>query len=172
FFPTVVHKEYFRLSRAVATCKISSSLQYDAHQQVLIINTHFLFHHDSTLSIVTGKRLQHVQCLLDSPRLNSKRGHVYQFLKPQGFVLTTLLIDGSMCVSFSSSDWQLGFPTAVHKEYFRLSRAVATRKISSSLQYDAHQQVLIINTHFLFHHDLTLSMVTGKRLQHVQCFNL
>ncbi|KAF2532427.1 hypothetical protein F2Q70_00031525, partial [Brassica cretica] len=75
---------------------------------------------------------------------------------------------GSMCVSFSSSDWQLGFPTAVHKEYFRLSRAVATRKISSSLQYDAHQQVLIINTHFLFHHDLTLSMVTGKRLQHVQ----
>ena len=25
-------------------------------------------------------------------RLNSKRGHVYQFLKPQGFVLMTLLI--------------------------------------------------------------------------------
>ncbi|KAJ0263405.1 hypothetical protein HA466_0037700 [Hirschfeldia incana] len=97
------------LSRAVATHKISSSLQYNAHQQVLIINTHVLFHHDSTLSMVC-KILQYaeltrrtsivVRCrlyfadlfLLLWQRLNSKRGPVCKFLKPQGFVLTTLLI--------------------------------------------------------------------------------
>ncbi|CAA7049126.1 unnamed protein product [Microthlaspi erraticum] len=56
--------------------------QYDAHQQVLIVNTHLLFPHDSTLSIV---RLQQVYKILQDWN-GRKRGHVYKFLWSQEFV--------------------------------------------------------------------------------------
>ncbi|XP_015576087.1 uncharacterized calcium-binding protein At1g02270 isoform X2 [Ricinus communis] len=74
----------------------------DTCQEILIVNTHLLFPHDSSLCIVrlhqVYKILQHVEsyqkeCKL-SPRPiilcgdwnGSKRGHVYKFLRSQGFV--------------------------------------------------------------------------------------
>ncbi|KAJ8467788.1 hypothetical protein OPV22_030340 [Ensete ventricosum] len=71
-------------------------------QQVLIVNTHLLFPHDSSLCIVrlqqVYKILQYVETYqkehnLDSVPIvlcgdwnGSKRGHVYKFLRSQGFV--------------------------------------------------------------------------------------
>ncbi|CAA7061048.1 unnamed protein product [Microthlaspi erraticum] len=76
--------------------------QYDAHQQVLIVNTHLLFPHDSTLSIVrlqqVYKILQYVESYQKEVNLSPmpiilcgdwngrKRGHVYKFLWSQEFV--------------------------------------------------------------------------------------
>ncbi|XP_057454958.1 uncharacterized calcium-binding protein At1g02270-like [Lotus japonicus] len=72
------------------------------HQEFLIVNTHLLFPHDSSLSIVRLQQvyqiLQHVEAYQKENRLKSmpiilcgdwngsKRGHVYKFLRSQGFV--------------------------------------------------------------------------------------
>ncbi|KAH0891484.1 hypothetical protein HID58_053913 [Brassica napus] len=153
-FPTAVHKEYFRLSRAVATRKISSSLQYDAHQQVLIINTHFLFHYDSTLSMIL-QYAEHIRrTSISVQRLNSKRGPVYQFLKPQGFVLTTLLISTEIqkrtrslfffimiklwvcCIFFCHFGFTVGMPHESLGKFLQTSWSKACLwQISSSFSY-------------------------------------
>ncbi|XP_050873705.1 uncharacterized calcium-binding protein At1g02270 isoform X1 [Lathyrus oleraceus] len=72
------------------------------HQEFLIVNTHLLFPHDSSLSIVRLDQvyqiLQYVELYQRENRLKplpiilcgdwngSKRGHVYKFLRSQGFV--------------------------------------------------------------------------------------
>lgn len=73
----------------------------------------------------------------------------------------------------------IGLLTAVHKDYFRVVRSrdllfndcgdrvaqlLHVELVPPYSQYDAHQQVLIVNTHLLFPHDSTLSIV---RLQQV-----
>ncbi|KAJ7951405.1 Calcium-binding endonuclease/exonuclease/phosphatase family [Quillaja saponaria] len=71
-------------------------------QQFLIVNTHLLFPHDSSLSLVRLHQvyqiLQYVESYQKENKLNpmpiilcgdwngSKRGHVYKFLRSQGFV--------------------------------------------------------------------------------------
>ncbi|XXG66985.1 hypothetical protein AAC387_Pa06g0431 [Persea americana] len=72
------------------------------HNQVLIVNTHLLFPHNANLSIVrlhqVYKILQYVESYQEELELTpmpiilcgdwngSKRGHVYKFLRSQGFV--------------------------------------------------------------------------------------
>ncbi|XP_027334877.1 uncharacterized calcium-binding protein At1g02270-like isoform X2 [Abrus precatorius] len=72
------------------------------HQEFLIVNTHLLFPHDSSLSVVRLNQvyqiLQYVELYQRENRLKpipiilcgdwngSKRGHVYKFLRSQGFV--------------------------------------------------------------------------------------
>ncbi|RYR34166.1 hypothetical protein Ahy_A10g048903 isoform A [Arachis hypogaea] len=74
----------------------------DVRQEILIVNTHLLFPHDSTLSLVrlnqVYKILQYVESyqrdfhlkpmpiMLCGDWNGSKRGHVYKFLRSQGFV--------------------------------------------------------------------------------------
>ncbi|XP_061364062.1 uncharacterized calcium-binding protein At1g02270-like isoform X2 [Gastrolobium bilobum] len=74
----------------------------DIRQEILIVNTHLLFPHDSTLSLVrlqqVYKILQYVESYQNDFQLKpapimlcgdwngSKRGHVYKFLRSQGFV--------------------------------------------------------------------------------------
>ncbi|XP_031380111.1 uncharacterized calcium-binding protein At1g02270 isoform X2 [Punica granatum] len=74
----------------------------DIHQEILIVNTHLLFPHDASLSIVrlhqVYKILQCVESYQKENKLSplpiilcgdwngSKRGHVYEFLRSQGFV--------------------------------------------------------------------------------------
>ncbi|KAJ9680976.1 hypothetical protein PVL29_020070 [Vitis rotundifolia] len=71
-------------------------------QEILIVNTHLLFPHDSSLSIArlhqVYKMLQYVESYQRENKLKpipiilcgdwngSKRGHVYKFLRSQGFV--------------------------------------------------------------------------------------
>lgn len=71
-------------------------------QEILIVNTHLLFPHDSSLSIVRLHQvyeiLKYVETYQKDNKLNnmpiilcgdwngSKRGHVYKFLRSQGFV--------------------------------------------------------------------------------------
>ncbi|KAF7813946.1 putative calcium-binding protein [Senna tora] len=80
----------------------SQSQKGSFHQEFLIVNTHLLFPHDSSLSIV---RLHQVYQILQNVELyqrenklrpmpiilcgdwnGSKRGHVYKFLRSQGFI--------------------------------------------------------------------------------------
>lgn len=74
----------------------------DLEQEFLIVNTHLLFPHDSSLSLVRLHQvyeiLQHVESYQKENRLKyapiilcgdwngSKRGHVYKFLRSQGFI--------------------------------------------------------------------------------------
>ncbi|KAK3404185.1 hypothetical protein EUGRSUZ_K00047 [Eucalyptus grandis] len=74
----------------------------DVRQEILIVNTHLLFPHNSSLCIVrlhqVYKILQSVESYQKENNLNSlpiilcgdwngsKRGHVYKFLRSQGFV--------------------------------------------------------------------------------------
>ncbi|XP_071725238.1 uncharacterized calcium-binding protein At1g02270-like [Rutidosis leptorrhynchoides] len=74
----------------------------DIHREILIVNTHLLFPHDSTLCIVrlrqVYKILQYVESYQKENKLNplpillcgdwngSKRGHIFKFLRSQGFV--------------------------------------------------------------------------------------
>ncbi|KAJ0111665.1 hypothetical protein Patl1_00723 [Pistacia atlantica] len=76
--------------------------QKGGQQEILIVNTHLLFPHDSSLSIVrlhqVYKILQYLEVYQRENKLNnipiilcgdwngSKRGHVYKFLRSQGFV--------------------------------------------------------------------------------------
>ncbi|XP_031498680.1 uncharacterized calcium-binding protein At1g02270 [Nymphaea colorata] len=74
----------------------------DIQQEILIVNTHLLFPHNSSLSIVrlhqVYKILQYVEAYQEMYMLDpvpvilcgdwngSKRGHVYKFLRSQGFI--------------------------------------------------------------------------------------
>ncbi|KAK7317061.1 hypothetical protein RJT34_00979 [Clitoria ternatea] len=74
----------------------------NVRQEILIVNTHLLFPHDSTLSLVrlmqVYKILQYIESYQNDFQLKpmpimlcgdwngSKRGHVYKFLRSQGFV--------------------------------------------------------------------------------------
>lgn len=76
----------------------------------------------------------------------------------------------------------IGLLTAVHKDYFRVvnsrdllfndcgdrvAQLLHVELVPPYSQYESHQQVLIVNTHLLFPHDSTLSIV---RLQQVDIF--
>lgn len=76
----------------------------------------------------------------------------------------------------------IGLLTAVHKDYFRVvnsrdllfndcgdrvAQLLHVELVPPYSQYDAHQEVLIVNTHLLFPHDSTLSIV---RLQQVEFY--
>ncbi|XP_044501311.1 uncharacterized calcium-binding protein At1g02270-like isoform X2 [Mangifera indica] len=78
------------------------SNQNGDQQEILIVNTHLLFPHDSSLSIVrlhqvykilqylevyqTENKLNHIPIILSGDWNGSKRGRVYKFLRSQGFV--------------------------------------------------------------------------------------
>lgn len=80
----------------------SPSRNNDTRQEILIVNTHLLFPHDSSLSLVrlnqVYKILQYVESYQKENKLSptpimlcgdwngSKRGHVYKFLRSLGFV--------------------------------------------------------------------------------------
>ncbi|KAM1070439.1 hypothetical protein ACFX13_002280 [Malus domestica] len=117
---TAVHKDYFRVVNYVElhfndcgdrvaqllhvelAAPISQFRNNDIRQEILIVNTHLLFPHDSSLCIVrlhqVYKILQHVESNQKDNKLNpmpiilcgdwngSKSGHVYKFLRSQGFV--------------------------------------------------------------------------------------
>ncbi|XP_070677112.1 uncharacterized calcium-binding protein At1g02270 isoform X2 [Malus domestica] len=117
---TAVHKDYFRVVNYVElhfndcgdrvaqllhvelAAPISQFRNNDIRQEILIVNTHLLFPHDSSLCIVrlhqVYKILQHVESYQKDNKLNpmpiilcgdwngSKSGHVYKFLRSQGFV--------------------------------------------------------------------------------------
>ncbi|XP_064976840.1 uncharacterized calcium-binding protein At1g02270-like isoform X2 [Musa acuminata AAA Group] len=117
---TAVHGDYFKIlnhqkllfndfgDRVAQLLHVESVVPFwhgqksSVQQQVLIVNTHLLFPHDSSLCIVrlqqVYKILQHIETYqkehnLDSVPIilcgdwnGSKRGHVYKFLRSQGFV--------------------------------------------------------------------------------------
>lgn len=117
---TAVHKDYFRvlnyqellfndcgdrvaqLLHVELAAPVSQFRNNDIRQEMLIVNTHLLFPHDSSLCIVrlhqVYKILQYVESYQKENKLNpmpiilcgdwngSKRGHVYKFLRSQGFV--------------------------------------------------------------------------------------
>ncbi|XP_052176949.1 uncharacterized calcium-binding protein At1g02270 isoform X2 [Diospyros lotus] len=117
---TAVHKDYFRVlnHRALLFNDIGDRVAQLLHvelippfsqcrsqnvrDEILIVNTHLLFPHDSSLCLVrlnqVYKILQYVEAYQKENRLNplpimlcgdwngSKRGHVYNFLRSQGFV--------------------------------------------------------------------------------------
>ncbi|KAH9724477.1 EF-hand domain-containing protein [Citrus sinensis] len=117
---TAVHKDYFRVvnyrdllfndfgDRVAQLLHVelidpfSQCRNGDLRQEILIVNTHLLFPHDSSLSLVrlhqVYKILQHVESYQKEHNLKpipiilcgdwngSKRGHVYKFLRSQGFV--------------------------------------------------------------------------------------
>ncbi|CAN6568460.1 unnamed protein product [Malus baccata var. baccata] len=82
----------------------SQNQRGNVQQEMLIVNTHLLFPHDSSFSIVrlyqVYKILQFVESYQNENKLNpmpivlcgdwngSKRGHVYKFLRSQGFEST------------------------------------------------------------------------------------
>ncbi|GMJ00991.1 hypothetical protein like AT1G02270 [Hibiscus trionum] len=115
-----VHKEYFRIlnykellfndfgDRVAQLLHVQSVIPFsqnkddDTEQEILIVNTHLLFPHDSSLSVVrlhqVYKILQYLETYQRENKLSqapvilcgdwngSKRGHVYKFLRSQGFV--------------------------------------------------------------------------------------
>ncbi|KAB1205245.1 hypothetical protein CJ030_MR7G012119 [Morella rubra] len=117
---TAVRKDYFRvlnyreflfndcgdrvaqLLHVELSAPFSQSRNSDVRQEILIVNTHLLFPHDSSLSLVrlhqVYKILQDVESYQKENKLNpmpillcgdwngSKRGHIYKFLRSQGFV--------------------------------------------------------------------------------------
>ncbi|XP_058085433.1 uncharacterized calcium-binding protein At1g02270 [Magnolia sinica] len=117
---TAVHKDYFRVlnyrellfndsgDRVAQLLHVESVVPFwqnrnsNIQHQMLIVNTHLLFPHNSSLSIVrlhqVYKILQYVESYQKEHKLNpmpiilcgdwngSKRGHVYKFLRSQGFV--------------------------------------------------------------------------------------
>ncbi|OAY74679.1 uncharacterized calcium-binding protein At1g02270 isoform X2 [Ananas comosus] len=117
---TAVHRDYFRVlnyrellfndfgDRVAQLLHVESVIPFwqnrssSIKQQILIVNTHLLFPHDSSLCIVrlqqVYKILQHVESYQKEHNLGpmpiilcgdwngSKRGHVYKFLRSQGFV--------------------------------------------------------------------------------------
>ncbi|XVF12782.1 hypothetical protein REPUB_Repub08aG0149300 [Reevesia pubescens] len=117
---TAVHKDYFRvinyrellfsdcgdrvaqLLHVELATPASQCRNNDTCQEILIVNTHLLFPHDSSLCIVRLHQvyeiLQYVESYQKEYNLNplsimlcgdwngSKRGHVYKFLRSQGFV--------------------------------------------------------------------------------------
>ncbi|XP_059667332.1 uncharacterized calcium-binding protein At1g02270 [Cornus florida] len=117
---TAVHKDYFRVlnhrdllfndfgdrvAQLLHVELVTPFSQYrnnNVRQEILIVNTHLLFPHDSSLCLVrlqqVYKILQCVESYQKEYKLNplpiilcgdwngSKRGHVYKFLRSQGFV--------------------------------------------------------------------------------------
>ncbi|PSS32937.1 EF-Hand 1, calcium-binding site protein [Actinidia chinensis var. chinensis] len=117
---TAVHKDYFRvlnhrellfndfgdrvaqLLHVELVSPLSQCRSSNVRQEILIVNTHLLFPHDSSLCLVrlnqVYKILQYVESYQKENKLNplpiilcgdwngSKRGHVYKFLRSQGFV--------------------------------------------------------------------------------------
>ncbi|XP_068635046.1 uncharacterized calcium-binding protein At1g02270-like isoform X2 [Aristolochia californica] len=116
---TAVHEDYFRVlnhreilfndfgDRVAQLLHVESVLPFwqnrygNIQHQILIVNTHLLFPHNSSLSVVrlhqVYKILQYVETYLKENKLysipvilcgdwnGSKRGHVYKFLRSQGF---------------------------------------------------------------------------------------
>ncbi|XP_024932206.3 uncharacterized calcium-binding protein At1g02270-like isoform X2 [Ziziphus jujuba] len=118
---TAVHKDYFSVlhyrellfndfgDRVAQLLHVQLNVPLSQNQkgnvtEVLIVNTHLLFPHDSSLSIVrlhqVYKILQYVESYQKENQLKpmpiilcgdwngSKRGHVYKFLRSQGFEST------------------------------------------------------------------------------------
>lgn len=117
---TAVHKDYFKvlnhrelhfndcgdrvaqLLHVELNPPFSQCRNNDIRQEILIVNTHLLFPHDSSLCLVrlqqVYKILQYVESYQKENKLDpmpvmlcgdwngSKRGHVYKFLRSQGFV--------------------------------------------------------------------------------------
>ncbi|XP_050238697.1 uncharacterized calcium-binding protein At1g02270-like [Mercurialis annua] len=121
---TAVHKDYFRVlnyqellfndfgDRVAQLLHVQSAVPFlqnqmqnlngNSPQEFLIVNTHLLFPHDSSLSIVRlhqvykilqyvetyqrENKLSHMPIILCGDWNGSKRGHVYKFLRSQGFV--------------------------------------------------------------------------------------
>ncbi|GMI73682.1 hypothetical protein like AT1G02270 [Hibiscus trionum] len=115
---TAIHKDYFRIlnykellfndfgDRVAQLTHVQSIIPFskddDTEQEILIVNTHLLFPHDSSLSIIrlhqVYKILQYLETYQRENKLSqapvilcgdwngSKRGHVYKFLRSQGFV--------------------------------------------------------------------------------------
>ncbi|KAK7294562.1 hypothetical protein RJT34_17451 [Clitoria ternatea] len=117
---TAIHKEYLRVvnyrelllndcgdrvAQLLHVQSVSPSVQNHKdsfHQEFLIVNTHLLFPHDSSLCIVRlnqvyqilkyvelyqrENRLKPIPIILCGDWNGSKRGHVYKFLRSQGFV--------------------------------------------------------------------------------------
>uniref|UniRef100_A0A2C9WHN4 Endonuclease/exonuclease/phosphatase domain-containing protein n=1 Tax=Manihot esculenta TaxID=3983 RepID=A0A2C9WHN4_MANES len=54
--------------------------------EILIVSTHLLFPHDSSLCLVRLHQLSPMPIILCGDWNGSKRGHVYKFLRSQGFV--------------------------------------------------------------------------------------
>ncbi|XP_073122587.1 uncharacterized calcium-binding protein At1g02270-like [Henckelia pumila] len=116
---TAVHKDYFKiishrellfndfgdrvaqLLHVELIAPFSQCRNSDIRQEILIVNTHLLFPHNSSLCLErlrqVYKILQHVESYQRENKLNplpillcgdwngSKRGHVYNFLRSQGF---------------------------------------------------------------------------------------
>ncbi|XP_059456722.1 uncharacterized calcium-binding protein At1g02270-like isoform X2 [Corylus avellana] len=117
---TAIHKDYLRVldyrellfndfgDRVAQLFHVESVVPFlqdhqgNVGQETLIVNTHLLFPHDSSLSLVrlrqVYKILQYVESYQREKKLKptpiilcgdwngSKRGHVYKFLRSQGFV--------------------------------------------------------------------------------------
>lgn len=117
---TAVHKDYFRvidhrellfndfgdrvaqLLHVELNAPFSQCQNSEVRQEILIVNTHLLFPHNSSLSLErlrqVYKILQYVEAYQKEKELNplpiilcgdwngSKRGHVFKFLRSQGFV--------------------------------------------------------------------------------------
>ncbi|XP_021279979.1 uncharacterized calcium-binding protein At1g02270-like isoform X4 [Herrania umbratica] len=117
---TAIHKEYFRVlnhrellfndfgDRVAQLLHVQSVVPFSPNwndsveQEILIVNTHLLFPHDSSLSIVRlhqvyqilqyletyqrENKLSQMPVILCGDWNGSKRGHVYKFLRSQGFV--------------------------------------------------------------------------------------
>ncbi|XP_044491366.1 uncharacterized calcium-binding protein At1g02270-like isoform X2 [Mangifera indica] len=116
---TALHQNYFRVlnyrellfndfgDRVAQLLHVQSVVpflpsQKNCQQEILIVNTHLLFPHDSSLSVVrlhqVYKILQYLEAYQTENELNripiilcgdwngSKRGHVYKFLRSRGFV--------------------------------------------------------------------------------------
>ncbi|XP_028795803.1 uncharacterized calcium-binding protein At1g02270 isoform X2 [Neltuma alba] len=91
-----------QLIHVESVAPFSQSQKGNFHQEFLIVNTHLLFPHDSSLSVVRLRQvyqiLQHVELYQRENKLKpmpiilcgdwngSKRGHVYKFLRSQGFI--------------------------------------------------------------------------------------
>ncbi|CAH8336762.1 unnamed protein product [Eruca vesicaria subsp. sativa] len=117
---TAIHKDYFELvnyrellfndfgDRVAQLLHVRSLVPFplnekqNVQQEVLIVNTHLLFPHDSSLSIARlhqvykileyleayqkENKLTHIPIILCGDWNGSKRGHVYKFLRSQGFI--------------------------------------------------------------------------------------
>ncbi|KAG1362429.1 putative calcium-binding protein [Cocos nucifera] len=117
---SAVHRDYFRIlnyqdllfndfgDRVAQLLHVESVVPFNqsqnsgVRQQILIVNTHLLFPHDSSLCILRLRQVYKILLFIESYQKEhklspmpiilcgdwngSKRGHVYKFLRSQGFV--------------------------------------------------------------------------------------
>ncbi|EOA40262.1 hypothetical protein CARUB_v10008987mg [Capsella rubella] len=117
---TAIHKDHFKVlnyrellfndfgDRVAQLLHVKSVVPFplngkqDIQQEVIIVNTHLLFPHESKLSFVRlhqvykileyleayqkENKLNHMPIILCGDWNGSKRGHVYKFLRSQGFI--------------------------------------------------------------------------------------